>query len=115
MGKGKIHCIEVVFDEEFETEEVKLEIVLDEVEHGDQEEEHPSGTLATILGAPRYHSFCVRRFLQGQKVIVLIDSGATHNFIDEGLVDKLGLKTIFLEGFNVIVANGYTIPCNQRI
>lgn len=45
----------------------------------------------------------------------LINSGATHNFINERLVAKMESKTGDFEGFNVMVADGYTLPCNQKI
>lgn len=56
------------------------------------DEEFASGTLATLSRAPKYHPIRIHSVLQEQKVIVLVDSGATHNFIDEGLVMRMKLK-----------------------
>jgi hypothetical protein len=43
-------------------------------------------TLASISGMPKYNTFRMRGVLQGQKVSVLIDGGAPHNFIDSTLL-----------------------------
>jgi hypothetical protein len=43
-------------------------------------------TLASISGVPKYNTFKMRGVLQGQKVSVLIDGGASHNFIDSALL-----------------------------
>jgi hypothetical protein len=45
--------------------------------------EHDSiSTLESISGVPKYNTFRMRGVLQGQRVSVLIDGGASHNFID---------------------------------
>lgn len=87
LGKSKNTLQEVVFDEDSKVE-LKPEIVVKEIELEGQGGEHQGasgGTLAALSRTPRYHSFHVRGVLQGQRVMVLIYSGATHNFIDEGL------------------------------
>lgn len=38
-------------------------------------------------------------------MITLVDTGATHNFISEKLVDRLGLQTDMYRGFRVMVAS----------
>jgi hypothetical protein len=38
--------------------------------------------MASMSGFSRYHTFRVRGVLQGHKVTILIDGGASHNFID---------------------------------
>lgn len=58
-----------------------------------EEDETTGGTLATLLGAPRYHPFRICGVMHGQKITMLVDSCATHNFIDEGLIVKRGLVT----------------------
>ena len=53
--------------------------------------------------------------IAGKRLTVLLDSGATHNFIDEGFFMKRGLKEEDFEGFNVTVADGFTMPCTQVV
>jgi hypothetical protein len=43
-------------------------------------------TLASISGVPKYNTFRMRGVLKGKKVLVLIDGGASHNFIDSTLL-----------------------------
>jgi len=45
----------------------------------------------------------------------LVDSGATHNFIDEGLVVKKGLKAEDFQGFSVTVADGFAMSCTKMV
>jgi hypothetical protein len=45
----------------------------------------------------------------------LIDGGATHNFIDVALVNRRHISVEDFEGFNVVVADGYTMTCTLSI
>ena len=60
-------------------------------------------------------SFRLRGVLAGQRVITLLDTGATHNFIDARFVEKRGLITEEFEGIRVKVADGYTLRCERMI
>lgn len=53
--------------------------------------------------------------LCGQRIVSLIDTGATHNLIDEGVVARRGIKTEECEGFKVMVADGFTLTCTRKI
>jgi hypothetical protein len=57
----------------------------------------------------------MRGVLQGQRVSVLIDGGASHNFIDATLLKRRHIPTVEFEGFKVEVAGGSTMPCNKYI
>ena len=46
---------------------------------------------------------------------MLIDGGASHNFIDLALLQRMHIPTIEFEGFKVEVARGITMPCNRYI
>ena len=47
----------------------------------------------------------VEGYIDNNKVLVLIDNGATHNFIDEGFVKEKGFKTKEFQGFEVVIGN----------
>ena len=46
---------------------------------------------------------------------VLIDGGASHNFIDSALLQRRHIPTVEFEGFEVKVTGGSTMPCNRYI
>ena len=52
----------------------------------------PTGAaLAALQGVPKYLILRVRGTVRGQRVSVLVDSGATHNFIDAQMVERRGI------------------------
>ena len=67
--------------------------------------------MAQLMGAQKAITFKVRGTIQGQKVISLIDTGATNNFIDAQLVAKRGLQTKEHFRFRVMVSNGDKLLC----
>jgi hypothetical protein len=69
-------------------------------------------TISTLSRVPKYYTFRVRGILQGQRVTTLIDGGDTHNFIDATLVTQRHIPVEDFKGFDVVVADGYNMPCN---
>jgi hypothetical protein len=57
----------------------------------------------------------MRGMLQGQKVSVLIDGGASHNFINSTLLQRRHIPTMEFEGFRVEVVGGRTMPYYRYI
>jgi hypothetical protein len=121
MGKGKAHYIEVISDDE---DEDFGHIQNMEAETPGQTEEEDAShdpttdekvTIASISGVPKFNTFRMRGVLQGQKVSVLIDGGASHNFIDSTLLQRRHIPTVEFEGFRVEVAGGRTMPCDRYI
>lgn len=53
------------------------------------------------LNSPR--TLKVKGSIQGCKVVVLIDGGATHNLIDENLVGSLQLPIAVTKGYGVVL------------
>ena len=53
--------------------------------------------------------------LSGQKIITLLDTGVTHNFIDTRLVERRGILTEKFEGIRVKVVDGFTLRCDKMI
>lgn len=49
----------------------------------------------------------------GRMVIILVDSGCTHNFISFKLVAKLKLPTLVIPTFGITINNKDIIPCHQ--
>lgn len=68
--------------------------------------------MASMSRVPMYHTFRVRGILQGHRVSVLIDGGASHNFIDATMVKRRGIPIEEFEGFSVMVAGNRELECN---
>ena len=71
--------------------------------------------MASISGVPMFNTFKMRGVLQGKRVLVLIDGGDSHNFIDATLLKRRHIPTVEFEGFKVEVECGSTMPCNRYI
>jgi hypothetical protein len=118
MGRGQVHYIEVTSNNEEEEEISQIQNIEAETVETEEEEiivQDSTATLASISGVPKYNTFRMRGALQGQKVSVLIDGGASHNFIDSALLKRRHIPTVEFEGFKVEVAGGSTMPCNRYI
>ena len=47
--------------------------------------------------------------VDGQEVVVLIDCGASHNFISMDLVEKLGMPSVDTHSFGVLMGTGLSV------
>ena len=50
-----------------------------------------------------------------QRVSILIDSGATHKFIDAHFVQRRGIPMDNFDGFSVLVLGDRTMQCLQYV
>jgi hypothetical protein len=114
-GKAKAHYIEVFSDsgEDEETGEQGQEEDPPMVE-AEQASMGKQGTIASLSGIPRFHTFRMRG-VQGHRVTVLVDGGASHNFIDASLVERKGITTEAFEGFSVIIPGEDTLNCTRYV
>ena len=72
------------------------------------------GSIA-LAGSPRCTVFRVQGTPQGQRVTVMLDSGATLNFINSSLVQQRNLPMEAHVGFQVKVAGGTFLPCTHLV
>ncbi|XP_031263269.1 uncharacterized protein LOC116121451 [Pistacia vera] len=63
----------------------------------------------SIVGITSDKTLKIRGQLGRESVIVLVDSGASHNFIAHELVQKLGIPVEGKKAFGVMVGNGVTV------
>lgn len=61
------------------------------------------GALASLRGVPTYLNLRVQGSILNQRLSILVDSGATHNFIDAKLVQRREIPTDAFEGLFVLV------------
>ena len=45
----------------------------------------------------------------------MVDSGATHNFIDAQMVEQRGIQTESFDGFSVLVPGDQTMMCARYV
>ncbi|XP_059075327.1 uncharacterized protein LOC131875270 [Cryptomeria japonica] len=70
--------------------------------------------MATLSSYPKFHAFRLKGTLKGKRVTSLVDTGATHNFIDQKLVERRGLQYEEFGGFGVKGIGHYIID-HQRM
>jgi hypothetical protein len=111
MGKGNIHYIEFLSNSEEEDNVVHIQnMEVTQAKEGHTQVEVEDETMCyhagikkviigSISGVQNLSTFRIRGVLQGQRVTILIDGGASHNFIDEYLVNRRHLPTLEFEGF----------------
>ena len=73
------------------------------------------GALASFKGVPKYLTLRVQGSILNQRFSVLVDSGATHNFIDTQLVQRGAIPTNAFEGFFVLVSGDRTMQCMHYV
>ncbi|OMP02165.1 hypothetical protein COLO4_11298 [Corchorus olitorius] len=69
----------------------------------------PILSLHAILGTSDHQTMRIVSTIKHQEVIILIDSGSSHNFIDKETAKKIGWKTHQITGVGVKVANGHEL------
>nr|GEU58580.1 hypothetical protein [Tanacetum cinerariifolium] len=57
----------------------------------------------------------VTRKDQNKDVVVLVDGGSTHNFVDQELVNRLGSQVYLTVNFSVVVGNQEKLACTGRV
>ena len=123
LQKGKIYYIEVISNDEDKQEDIPSEDNQPREDTKMAGLNHPKrittlvwhGGAITLAGSLRCNVFCVQGTLQGQRVIVMLDSRATLNFINSSLVKQRGLPTKTHVGFQVKVAGGTLLPCTHLV
>ncbi|XP_042954591.1 uncharacterized protein LOC122291003 [Carya illinoinensis] len=72
-------------------------------------------SLNAISGVPRPTSMRVMVWVGKFEVTLLVDSGSTHNFVNSNIVTKIGLKSCAINPFEVKVANGDKLKCEEIV
>ena len=71
--------------------------------------EHIELSMNSVVGLTTPQTMKLRGDIEGQPVVILIDGGATHNFITAEVVQQLGLEREETVGYGVILGTGMTI------
>ena len=95
----------------------------DETKAKDQEDEEEQTrstkealgiSLHAIAGTPAPQTTRVKALMKGRFLTILLDSRSTHNFLSEGMADRLKLQPCKVGRFDVIVANGEKLMSGGR-
>lgn len=73
------------------------------------------GVLASLCEVPKFLTLRIPGTIHGQRVLVLVDSGATHNFIDAQLAQRRGITTIEFKGYSILVSDDRTMQCTRYV
>lgn len=68
--------------------------------------EEPEISLAVIAGTPTVRPMRLTRSIMGEQLVILVDLGSSHNFIDSTLIPKWKLRVDSSITLRVKVANG---------
>lgn len=101
-----------------ETNLEKGDIVPDEEEIRDELEanqmsEFASISLQAILGKQTSTTMKLEGLIGKKEVIILVDSGSTHNFVSDAIVQELQLMMQYVPTFGVQIGNEDVIRCNS--
>ena len=69
----------------------------------------PKIALYVVVGSPSPGTMRIDSRIQGQCLVILIDTSSTHNFLDVGLCSSLKLAIDIALAFDVKIANGATV------
>ncbi|KAF3783805.1 hypothetical protein EJ110_NYTH30526 [Nymphaea thermarum] len=97
-----------VIEEIYETESQKEE------EPPTELEQTPECEIRMMSEEERPNAMKILGWIGDKQVLVLLDSGATHNFVGEHLVDHLGELTEEQVSLRVLVANGGVLSCTRK-
>ena len=66
-------------------------------------------SLNSVVGLTASKTMKLKGMIGSQEVVVLIDTGATHNFISMDLVKKLAIPRVATDGYGVLMGTGLAV------
>ena len=71
--------------------------------------------MVVLSAVPRYHTIRCRGVVLRQKASILVDGGATPNFIDAEMVEKRNIPSEPFNGFTVVIPGHNTMQCKTWV
>ena len=62
-----------------------------------------------------YHTIQCKGVVLGKRDSVLVDGGATHNFIDADMVEKRKIQIEPFDGFTIVIPGHNTMQCKTWV
>ncbi|KAA8534845.1 hypothetical protein F0562_029939 [Nyssa sinensis] len=69
----------------------------------------PAISIHALAGSPNPRTMRIIGFIQGVQIVIMLDTGSTHNFVDPSIITKARLPIYHTTGLNVKVANGEAV------
>lgn len=107
-NKGQVATAEGI-----ESNENIPEIVIDELPAEDTITKEAEISLNAVVGGEGLNTIKLPRVLHNKDIIVLVDSGSTHSFLDPALALNLNLPLEEALALTVTIANGDKMACNK--
>ena len=70
------------------------------------ESDKPVISLYALFRTKGYQTMRVQRRIKNQTVVILVDTGSTHNFMDQAVVKQVGWNLHIITNMTMTVANG---------
>lgn len=99
------------WEEEVNDEAVSTEPV-DMIDH--QTETEMAISIHALNGNTSETTLRIKASVQGKQIIILIDTGSTHNFLNSDTASRLHCTKEVDKPMQVCVADGYKMICNER-
>ncbi|XP_074300143.1 uncharacterized protein LOC141631357 [Silene latifolia] len=108
----QMFAIEIIGEEEDEHGDCDVGDEEEETDVGyEMVESVPCISMNAMSGSSGFQTMRVTGYVGKKAIHILIDSGSTHNFLDQHMAVKLGCKLDCIEPQSVTVADGSQFPC----
>jgi hypothetical protein len=72
-------------------------------------------SLYALSGQPQQRSIQLRALVQNQALVILVDSGSSHTFLNSKIAHKLKVDFSPISPLSVKVVNGALLPCTSEV
>jgi hypothetical protein len=80
----------------------------------DPPEVDPVISLNALTGFSAPQTLKLIGYIKNRKVIILVDSGSTHNFIHRHISQEVNCYICVINNFQIMIANGGSMKCGGR-
>jgi len=80
----------------------------------EEEEDTTTISLHALAGIAAPQTLKIVGYIKKQKVVILVDSGSTHNFINKKVAEQLNCFPYPVKNFQVMISNGGSINCGGK-
>jgi hypothetical protein len=105
---------DILSDEATDTEDTQPTVPISYPVPPPMEPEEPVISLHALMGISAPQTLKIKGYIKHRPVVVLIDSGSTHNFIHRRIAEEVNCFVRPVSNFQILIANGGTMKCGGR-